>query len=91
MWQIERLSAKHERLTFDCGKPALNEWLTQRASQWDKKDLARTYVLIPQGKEVVAGYYCLSNHHVRFDALPADQARGFQRLTCPSCLSVDWL
>src|ERR1700722_16197804 len=86
MWQIERLSTKHERSAFDCGKPALNDWLSQRASQWDKKDLARTYVLVPQGKETVVGYYCLSNHHVRFDAVPADQSKGIPTIDVPVVL-----
>jgi predicted GNAT family N-acyltransferase len=86
MWNIEKLTSKHDRSTFDCGKPALNDWLKQRARQWDRKDLARTYVLVPQGKESVVGYYCLSSHYVRYEALPADQSRGIPTIDIPVVL-----
>jgi GNAT superfamily N-acetyltransferase len=86
MWEIAKLEARHERADFDCGISALSEWLKQRANQWDKKDLARTYVLVPQGQSTVMGYYALSNHHVSFEALPADQAKGIPTIDVPVVL-----
>jgi GNAT superfamily N-acetyltransferase len=86
MWVIERLDRTHERSSFDCGKPVLNAWLEQRAGQWDKKDLARTYVLVPKDKRTVVGYYALTNHRVSYEALPADQAKGIPRIDVPVVL-----
>jgi hypothetical protein len=39
--------------TCDCGVPVLNEWLMTRASQFEKKDLARTNVLVEIGDVAV--------------------------------------
>jgi GNAT superfamily N-acetyltransferase len=86
LWEIERLGRRHDRSAFDCGNGVLNDWLTQRASQWDKKDLCRTYVLLPKGTPTVAGYYSLSNHHVNYNSLAADQAKGIPAVDVPVVL-----
>ncbi|MEZ6067126.1 MAG: hypothetical protein R3B90_15805 [Planctomycetaceae bacterium] len=52
-------------------------------SQFEKKDLARTYVLVEEGQDVVRGYYALSNHTVIDDALPEDQVKGLPRIDMP--------
>ena len=85
-WVVERLHRSHDRSAFDCGQELLNEWLKQRATQWDKKDLARTYVAVPSGSRFVVGYYSLSNHRVIFDALPSDQAKGIPTIDVPVVL-----
>src|SRR5437764_233555 len=85
-WVIEPLADRHDRTTFDCGVPVLNDWLTQRAGQFERKDLARTYVAVRPGEAAVVGYYALSSHSVRFDTLPTDQAKGLPRLDMPVAL-----
>lgn len=85
-WVIERLTKRHDRLAFDCGQPSLNDWLQLRASQFEKQDLARTYVAARQGKAVVLGYYALSTHRVCYEALPEDQAQGLPRIDVPVVL-----
>ncbi|APW61412.1 GNAT family N-acetyltransferase [Paludisphaera borealis] len=85
-WSIERLGASHDRSSFDCGQPMLSDWLRQKAGQFQKRDLARTYVAVRKGEAVVLGYYALSNHGVAFEALPADQAKGLPRLDLPVVL-----
>ncbi len=86
LWEIERLGRRHDRSQFDCGNAVLNDWLTQRASQWDKKDLSRTYVLLPKGTTTIAGYYSLSNHHVSYSSLAANQAKGIPSVDVPVVL-----
>jgi len=49
-WIVERLGKHRDRAQFDCGNPRLNEWLTQRAGQFDRRDLARTYVAMRPGE-----------------------------------------
>jgi GNAT superfamily N-acetyltransferase len=83
---IERLDRRHDRSAFDCGHPSLNDWLQLRSSQFDKRDLARTYVAVRQGESTVLGYYAISNHYVRYDALPQDQAKGLPHIDVPAIL-----
>lgn len=85
-WHIERLARRHERSAFDCGHAALNAWLQQRASPFDRRDLARTYVAVEPGQCTVLGYYAVSGHHVLLDALPSDEGQGLPRLDVPVML-----
>ena len=71
---------------FDCGHPALDDWLKQRAGQFDRRDLARTYVVVRRGETNVLGYYAISTHGVRRDDLPEDQAKGLPRINVPVVL-----
>ncbi len=75
-WTVERLDKHHEREHFDCGNDLLNDWLKQRAGQFDRRDLARTFVAVRPGENVVCGYYAVSSHSVRLESLPADEAKG---------------
>jgi GNAT superfamily N-acetyltransferase len=86
MWDIQRLDKSIDRTSFDCGVPSLNDWLQKIAGQHDRRDLARTYVAAPQGTKQAAGYYALSNHHVTYEALPQDLAKGMPRIDVPVVL-----
>src|SRR5205807_1526357 len=70
LWVIERLTRGHDRSLFNCGHLVLDDWLKTRAGQFDRKDLARTFVAVLSGQERVLGYYALASHRVRFEALP---------------------
>ncbi|MCI0377710.1 MAG: GNAT family N-acetyltransferase [Gemmataceae bacterium] len=85
-WILERLGKHHDRAPFDCGNDRLNEWLAERAGQFDRRDLARTYVAVRPGEAVVVGYYAVSSHAVRYDALPTDQAKGLPHIDVPVVL-----
>jgi GNAT superfamily N-acetyltransferase len=85
-WIIERLAKNHDRSLFESGKPPLNDWLKLRAGQFDRKDLARTFVAVRSGESRVFGYYALSSHRVRFEALPEDQNRGLPKIDVPVVL-----
>ena len=77
---------RHDRTGCDCGVPALNEWLATKISQFEKRDLARTYVLVEDGQTSVKGYYAISNHTVVYEALPKDQANGLPQIDMPVVL-----
>lgn len=51
------LTAEHDLAAFDCGEPALNEWLRHRALKNESR-LSRTYVVC-ESRRVVA-YFCIS-------------------------------
>ena len=54
----EKLRADHDLSEFDCGEPALDDWLRRRASQNEESGASRTYVVCA-GRQVV-GYYALA-------------------------------
>ena len=54
----ESLSPEHPLHTFDCGKPALNDWLLRHARQAQTSGSARTFV-VTDGDRVV-GYFSLT-------------------------------
>lgn len=85
-WVIERLTQAHDRSSFRCGQASLDDWLHQRARQFDKRDLARTYVATQKGSSAVLGYYAISNHRVAYEALPANQAQGLPQIEIPVAL-----
>lgn len=87
LWTVEPFDRSgHDRSGFDCGIPLLNDWLATKAGQFEKKDLARVYVLVTAGEAVVKGYYALSSHTVAFEALPEEQAKGLPRIDLPVVL-----
>jgi GNAT superfamily N-acetyltransferase len=85
-WAIERLDKGHERRSFDCGNMLLNEWLQARAGQFERRDLARTYVAVVPGNNSVLGYYALSAHRITYEALPEEQRKGLPNLDLPVVL-----
>lgn len=86
IWTIRRLEKNHERFAFDCGHPILNEWLKDRACQFERRDLSRTFVATRSGDVIVVGYYAISTHRVSYDDLPATEARRLPRLDVPVVL-----
>jgi len=76
--EIEALDASHDREGFDCGVEALNLYLRQVARQHIAKDIARTYVLIDEGKRVpkpVLGFFTLSICQVLASDIPPKWAK----------------
>lgn len=67
------LNAEHDLSAFDCGVPALNEWLKQRALKNESR-FSRTYVVC-EGDRVVA-YYCISAGSVDRAAAPGKIRRN---------------
>ena len=70
-WKVERLAAFHDRSSFACGHVSLDVWLRQYATQHEKRDLARTYVLVRADQAQVAGYYAISTHLIARQIVPA--------------------
>lgn len=85
-WIIQPLVKSHNRTSFDCGKPQLNQWLQRFAGQYQRRDLARTYVAVGAPDPRVLGYYAISNHRVRYDVLPENQAQGLPTIDIPVVL-----
>lgn len=54
----QALNAKHQLDDFDCGKPALNDWLVRYAVQAQASGSARTCVVVESAR--VVGYFSLA-------------------------------
>lgn len=54
----EPLGAQHRLEGFDCGKPALNEWLLRHARQAQGSGSAKTFVVADEDR--VAAYFSLT-------------------------------
>lgn len=67
------LKSSHDLKLFCCGKPALDDWLLQRAVRAEGKT-SRTYV-VSRGISVV-GYYALVTGAVQRDQLPKKLTRN---------------
>jgi GNAT superfamily N-acetyltransferase len=85
-WQIERLKNSHERGEFCCGKPALDDFLRLRVSQYERRRLGRTYVALFPGETKVTGYYTLASGAIPFGDLPTDTAKRLPRHPVPVIL-----
>jgi hypothetical protein len=70
----EPLRPDHRLGDFDCGKPALNDFLRLHALGRQKAMLSRTYVVARGG--LVVGYYTLAHVAVRADDVPKKLGRG---------------
>ncbi len=86
MWTICRLDRMHHRSLFDCGQRMLNDWLKNRASQFDRRDLSRTFIATRPGDSQVCGYYAISTHRVLYEVLPPNESKGMPRLDVPVVL-----
>ena len=54
----QALNAEHQLDDFDCGKPALNDWLVRHAQQAQASGSARTCVVVDDDR--VVGYFSLA-------------------------------
>ena len=70
----EHLTASHDLSSFDCGVPALDDWLRKRALANEASGASRTYVVCDAGK--VVGYYALASGGVTLSAAPGRVRRN---------------
>jgi ribosomal protein S18 acetylase RimI-like enzyme len=85
-WRIERLDNGHVRSGFDCGKPKLNDFLHSLVSQYEKRDLGRTFVALEEIDQRVKGYYTLASGAIGVEGLPAKEAKKLPRHPVPIVL-----
>ncbi len=69
-WIICHLTKAHDRTDFSCGKAQLDSFLLNRATQYEKRHLARTYVATEPDSFKVAGYYTLATGSLDASVLP---------------------
>ena len=75
---IEPLGKHHDRAGFSCGQPDLDDWFRLRASQDEKRNVARVFVAVDAELGVV-GFYSLSSLSLSLQDLPEEVARKLPR------------
>lgn len=70
----ELLVAAHDTSAFDCGVPALDEWLKRRALVNQTSGASRTYVVARE--QIVVGYYALAAGNVAHTEAPGRVRRN---------------
>lgn len=85
-WVIERLARRHDRKAFDCGKPPLNDFITRYARQYEKRNEARTSVLVNGEDPKVLGYFSLTASSIPFEQMPEEISRQLGGHPLPAIL-----
>ena len=57
---VERLAAHHARAGFDCGDPALNDFLLRQAGQLQRRGFGKTYVALAEDATTATGFVTVS-------------------------------
>jgi len=81
---IEKLRPDHPIEAFDCGQPALNNWLKKHALQNQGANAAQTYIGLAD--EVVVGYYSLAVGQMEYAEAPARLKKGLAHHPVPIML-----
>jgi GNAT superfamily N-acetyltransferase len=83
-WRETPISKVHDRDTFDCGEPALNDFLRRHARQNHASGGAKTFVATPVGDEGrVLGFYSLSPASIDYARTPTLLKKGLARYEVP--------
>ena len=78
------LTKDHDRNSFDCGVPVLNDYLKKYALQNQKKYAARTYVSTRANR--IVGYYSLAYGSVSLEDAPQSIKSGLPKHPIPVIL-----
>ena len=81
--RIDALAGHHDRQDFDCGEPALNDFLKKFARQHSGRDFSRTYVATEGAETRIRGFHALSAGAIDFENWPA--GLRLPRYPIPSC------
>jgi GNAT superfamily N-acetyltransferase len=77
---FEPLRKAHDRSTFTCGEPDLDDWFRKVASQDQKRNVARVFVAVDRdASDAILGFHSLSSFSITLRDLPAELAHKLPR------------
>jgi GNAT superfamily N-acetyltransferase len=83
VFNIEPLTRGHDRTSFDCGEPALNEFIKRHARQNQDRGIGRTYVAAEADGTPVFGFYTIASASIHPVDLPEPERRRLPRYRVP--------
>jgi GNAT superfamily N-acetyltransferase len=76
--RIEPISRSHNRRSFDCGSPELNQYLENTARQQSEKGISRTFVLVDDHNPgEILGFFTLTACEILVEKLPLRFAKKY--------------
>ena len=72
----ELLTGEHLLEGFDCGRPALNEWLIRRAFNNQASGTSRTWVVVEVGSREVVAFYASATASILRSSTPHRMSRN---------------
>lgn len=85
-WIVEPLDSSHDRTAFSAGERSLDDFLKNLVSQYERRRLGRTYLIVRSGEKRVLGYYTLASGSLAFDNLPVTSRKKLPRHPIPVIL-----
>lgn len=83
-WSEEPVNRAPDRSAFDCGEPALNEFLQRQARRSHELGGAKTFVAVSgEDRTKVLGYYSLCPASIEYARTPETIRRGLARYDVP--------
>jgi len=83
-WREEPIGRHHDRKSFDCGSPDLNDYLSRHARQNHESGGAKSFVAVsPAEPARVLGYYSISPGAIEFARVPANLTKKLGRYEVP--------
>ena len=84
-WHEEPIGKRHDREAFDCGEPALDEFLQRHARKNHEMGGAKTFLAIDDAdNQTILGYYSLSPASIAYARTPELVRRGLARHDVPA-------
>jgi GNAT superfamily N-acetyltransferase len=83
-WHEEPIGKRHNREAFDCGEPALNDFLRRYARKSHELGGAKTFLAIDDAdNSTILGFYSLSPASIDYARTPEIARRGLARYEVP--------
>lgn len=83
-WHEEPISKRHDRDSFQCGEPALDEFLQRDARKSHELGGSKTFLAIDdRDNKTILGFYSVSPASVRYAETPEVVRRGLARYDVP--------
>jgi GNAT superfamily N-acetyltransferase len=83
-WHEEPILKKHDRKSFDCGDPSLNDFLQRYARQSHESGAAKTFLAIDHADhQTILGFYSLAPGALVYAGTPETVRRGLARHDVP--------
>ncbi len=83
-WHEAPISKKHDRTSFDCGEPALNEFLQQHARKSHERGASKTFLAVSNSdNKSIRGFYSLSPASLEYARVPETVRKGLARHDVP--------
>lgn len=83
-WREEPIAKRHDRNSFDCGEPELNEFLRKHARQSHDRGAAKTFLAVAEADgRTILGFYSLCPASLEYARTPDGVRKGLARHDVP--------